>query len=267
MYIAIDIGATKTLIAAFSLRGRLLDSVRFLTDANETRFFDTLEQEIRNRFDLTQLRAIAIALPGPVQNSQPVFFGNLPWQPSDIQALLSDAFHVPIAVENDARASALAEGHRFYRGRTLFITLSTGIGVGIISRGVLDPDFTTYEPGHAGFTWDNRLQEWEDIASAQAVSSHYDSFVDQITDPTAWSTDIPARIAIGLVPVIETVRPTRIIFGGPLGEMLPSYAAPLRRLVTSALPADVKLPRFLSTKYQAESVLYGGYLLAHAAAR
>jgi predicted NBD/HSP70 family sugar kinase len=264
MYLCIDVGGTKTLVASFSLRGKLLQSLRFPTPPDQDRFFIELTDTLTTRFDLTRLRAIALALPGPVQHGHPVFFGNLPWHPSDIGAYLKQTFHVPTVVINDARASALAEGRRFHYGRSLFITLSTGIGVGVVSRGRLDDNYMTYEPGHAKFTWDGRTQEWEDIASAQAVSRAYDAFVDQIADPDAWLTNIPHRIALGLSSAIETVRPARIIFGGPLGEMLPRYSAPLRTILAHNLPRRYRL-RFIKTKYGTESVLYGLYFLARAA--
>lgn len=261
MYLAIDVGGTKTLLATFSARGRLQNSVRFPTDPDQHRWLITVLEHLKTEFDLSHTQAAAIALPGPVQNNKPVFYGNLPWGSYDIGEEVSRILKIPVTVANDARTSALAEGRRFRTGRSLFITLSTGIGVGVVNRGKLDPEFTTYEPGHAKFNWQGKTLEWEDIASAKAVSTLYKRPVDTITNADHWD-DIADRIAIGLAPVVSATRPTRIIFGGPLGEMLPRYRERLREAIKLNHAPPVRVPRMINTKHGADSVLYGCYILA-----
>ncbi|HEX8941129.1 MAG TPA: ROK family protein [Candidatus Limnocylindrales bacterium] len=66
---------------------------------------------------------------------------NLPgWDAIPLGARLEDAFGRPVAVENDATAATLAE-HRFGAGRgcddVVYLTVSTGIGGGVVSGGRL----------------------------------------------------------------------------------------------------------------------------------
>ena len=89
------------------------------------------------------LEAIGVAAPGPVERRTGVLLNppNLPgWRDVPLAQVLEDAFGVPVRVENDANAAAMAE-HRFGAGRgtldMIYLTMSTGVGGGVISGGRL----------------------------------------------------------------------------------------------------------------------------------
>lgn len=89
------------------------------------------------------LEAIGVAAPGPVDLAAGVLRNppNLPgWRDVPLVAELTSAFDVPVRIENDANAAALAE-HRFGAGRgtndLVYLTMSTGVGGGVISGGRL----------------------------------------------------------------------------------------------------------------------------------
>jgi glucokinase len=89
------------------------------------------------------LEAIGVAAPGPVDRESGLLRNppNLPgWRDVPLAAVLGEAFAVPVRVENDANAAALAE-HRFGAGRgtddLVYLTMSTGIGGGVICGGRL----------------------------------------------------------------------------------------------------------------------------------
>ena len=44
-------------------------------------------------------------------------------------------------------------------------------------------------------------------------------------------------------PLTASIKPDRIIFGGPLGLMLPSYRNILKKRLAASLPANHTLPR------------------------
>jgi glucokinase len=89
------------------------------------------------------LHGIGVGCTGPVDPVSGVLgsVDLLPgWQGGAIVAGLSEAFHVPVAMENDADAAGLAEAMRGAgRGkrRFLYVTVGTGIGVAIILDGTL----------------------------------------------------------------------------------------------------------------------------------
>jgi glucokinase len=89
------------------------------------------------------LVAIGVSAPGPSDPTTGIvsYPPNLPgWQEVPIARVLGDAFGVPVRLENDANAAALAEW-RFGAGRgardLAYLTMSTGVGGGLILDGRL----------------------------------------------------------------------------------------------------------------------------------
>ena len=90
-----------------------------------------------------QIAGIGVAAPGPLDNREGVLYSppNLPgWQAVPLRELLSQQFQRPVFVENDANAAALGELF-FGAGQgsrdMIYLTVSTGIGGGIIANGPL----------------------------------------------------------------------------------------------------------------------------------
>ena len=67
---------------------------------------------------------------------------------------------------------------------------------------------------------------------------------------------------LGLAPMTTSIKPDRIIFGGPLGLALNTYRTPLRKGLQAKLPAKIKMPRLVVAKYGSFSVIYGCYRYA-----
>jgi len=89
------------------------------------------------------LEVIGVSAPGPVDLRTGTLRNppNLPgWRDVPLVEVLSETFSVPVRIENDANAAALAE-HRFGAGRgatdIVFLTMSTGIGGGVLCGGRL----------------------------------------------------------------------------------------------------------------------------------
>ena len=260
MYLCIDVGDTKTLIALVDNRGKLLHSVKFLTNENQTKFYESLLQQIKVNFVLADIKTISVAMPGIVKHNRAIWLGNLPWHDFDIAKLLKTEFNLPVYVENDANLAALAEA-RNTQGRSLYFTFSTGIGGGVIENGALVKRYLDFEPGHIEFIYDGKKTEWEDLAAASAISAKYNKLTSEITDPADWH-EIIRRILLGLIPLTNSIKPDRIIFGGPLGLMLNTYRTPLRRALQQKLPNNITMPRLLLAKYGNFSVIYGCYYYA-----
>ena len=262
MDLCIDIGVTKTLIALLDKEGKVLHSVRFATIDDQNIFYDNLLQQIRVNFVLSNIKAISIAMPGIVKRNQAIWLGNLPWREFDLATMLKKdlAGDFPIFVENDANLAALAEA-RLCKGRTLYLTLSTGIGGGIVENGQLVKRYSDFEPGHTEYIWNNKKLEWEDIAAASAINKKYGRLVSEINDPDIWN-DVTERILLGLAPLVTSLKPDRIIFGGPLGLMLDSYRKQLKKGLVAKLPAKISAPRLHVAKYHDLSVIYGCYYYA-----
>lgn len=251
MYLGIDIGGTKTLIALFSRRGRVLKKVKFRTAQGSRTFLENLSEHLED-FEKYRIRSIVVAIPGLVQKNYSVKFGNRDWKNIDIFTPISSLFKVPIYFENDANLAALYEAHNLPR-RTIFLTFSTGIGGGIVEDNKIIPESSEFEPGHQKYSYRGQVKEWEDIAAASAIGAYY--HVDHATELRKKETmkDIADRIYLGLPDIIEKYHPQTIILGGPLGKIF--------RLYVKYLPKnlEVKLRR---PKRPNESVIYGCYLYA-----
>ena len=115
MFLCIDIGGTKTLIALLDSAGKILHSIQFPTIDDQTRFYKTLRQQLRASFVLSRVKVIAVAMPGIVKDNCAVYLGNLPWKNFDIASQLTADFAKPVFVNNDANLAGLAEAHDRWR--------------------------------------------------------------------------------------------------------------------------------------------------------
>ena len=150
LLIGLDIGGTKTAFVLSDTRGEILARRRQPTELSGDPRADVaemarvalelLEAEGAVRGDLVGAGA---SVPGPFDPVagrllQPP---NMPgWESVPVRDWLAEAFGCPVALENDANAAALAE-HRFGVGRghddLVYLTMSTGVGGGIVSGGAL----------------------------------------------------------------------------------------------------------------------------------
>jgi glucokinase len=131
------------------------------------------------------LDGIGIASPGPLDPLTGMLgeVGTLPgWQGQNLMTELHPGYSVPIAVENDADAAALAEsrwGASGGKGAFIYVTVSTGIGGGIVLDGKLYRGVGGSHPelGHQIIDPSGPLCYcrahgcWESLASGTAMSS------------------------------------------------------------------------------------------------
>lgn len=254
MYLAIDIGGTKTLIALFTRRGRVIRRRKFKTAQGMGTFISDLERNLED-FRKFKVRSVTVAVPGVVQKNYSVHFGNRNWDKIDLLTPIKSLFDVPIYFENDANLATLYEA-KGLPGRTVFLTFSTGIGGGIVEKGeIVKPDSDEFEPGHRIYTYNGVTREWEDLAAASALEKIY--HVDYATDLRKREEleDVASRINLGLADIIKEVKPNIIVFGGPMGKIF--------RLYSRYLPT-VPGVKYQKPKRPNESVIYGCYLYAKA---
>lgn len=147
LVVGVDLGGTQ--IRAAVLRGaNLLSRVGLLTGEDSTpdvvipRMWDVIEQALTLAdVTLDQVAGIGIGAPGPLDSRTGVVFSppNLAsWHNVPLRDIFFTRFNLPIFVENDANVAALAE-YMFGAGRgsqeIVYLTISTGIGGGIITKG------------------------------------------------------------------------------------------------------------------------------------
>lgn len=266
MYLAIDIGGTKTLIAAFNHRGKVIKKHRFKTPGNKKTFLAVLEAalipfSVRHRSKIEQ---VIIAIPGIIEDNIAVKFGNRPWKNLDLEKQLGHLFDCKITLENDANLATVFETSK-RKGLGLYLTFSTGIGGGLARKGQLAKNSGSVEPGHTTYIFDNKSLEWEDIASCAAIGAVYDRQATSVRGESAYE-DIALRVALGLPEVIQKYHPDYIVIGGPLAKLFHHFKADLRKDLKNLLP-NKSLPRIVPARRPKESVIYGCYLFAKARAK
>lgn len=146
--VGIDIGGTKLATVVADSTGHILSKVRKPTFAERgpayalQLLFDMVHETVElANLDQNSISAIGVSCGGPLDTKTGVVYSppNLPgWDALPLKAKLESEFGMPVTVENDANASALAE-YRFGGGRgydmLLYMTMSTGIGGGIVIDG------------------------------------------------------------------------------------------------------------------------------------
>lgn len=185
LVIGVDLGGTQIRTAV--LQGVSLKSrVGLLTGENPTperimpRIFQAVEQALAEAdVTLSAVKGIGIAAPGPLDNRTGVVFAppNLPgWDHIPLKDLFAHQFNVPIFVENDANTAALGE-YMFGAGRgskeMVYMTISTGIGGGIISGGKIleGVSGTAAELGHMTIDWRGERCNCGNIGCLEAITS------------------------------------------------------------------------------------------------
>lgn len=262
MYLTIDIGGTKTFIALFDKSGHIKKSLKFPTDKNEKTFLNKLFIHLKQLEITENPQNIVVAIPGLVENNSPKWFGNLPWQDPPIAETLKKLYTSPIYFENDANLATLYES-KFYSGKLIYLTFSTGIGGGLAENGRLLESSVSFEPGHKIYIYDKTPREWEDLASAKALIKALKA--DKITSVFSPKKlrEIARRVSLGLEDLIREYRPDTVVIGGPLGLILPRFRLHLYYRLRASLPRNIPLPKLRKAKNPTRSVSYGAYLYGH----
>ena len=261
MIVAVDTGGTKTLIASFSDDGKLTEHWKFPTPATTDEYVKVLSQELHRHFGDKTVDAVVIALPGIVQNGVAVWCNNLKWSNFDAGSAFKGVLGAtPVYIENDANLAGLAEARQLdpIAPLCLYVTISTGIGSGIITDGVIHHALKDSEIGRTLIEFDGTVREWETFASGKAIYNTYGKYARDITSTRVWHA-IADRISRGFLATIPVLQPDVIIIGGSIGTYFSHYSADLKNFLKERLPAHIPVPKILKAKHPEEAVIYGCY--------
>jgi glucokinase len=190
------------------------------------------------------VQAIGICAPGPLNPKTGVVINppNLPgWHNVPLADIVSNKYRVPCSVENDANAAGLAEAlHGAARGcsSVFYVTLSTGIGAGIILDGRIyhGRNGAAGEGGHVSIDYRSPIVCncgvpgcIEALASGSAVAARG-------LDPCRLSDceldELATMIGSWLGGVVSLLDPDIIVVGGGLSRI----GDPLFRRLRAVVP-------------------------------
>jgi glucokinase len=146
----VDLGGTKISTGIVDENGNIIKSIKIPTMAEKgpdvviERIEESIYQVLKDTgLEMSNLKGIGIGSPGPLNAKKGIVISppNLPhWSNVPIVEILSKRLGIEVRLENDANAAAIGE-HLFGSGRGVdnfvYITVSTGIGGGVIIEGKL----------------------------------------------------------------------------------------------------------------------------------
>jgi fructokinase len=176
------------------------------------------------------------------------------WAFTDLVAPLRAALGIPVAFETDVNAAALAESH-WGAGAGLdtfcYITVGTGIGGGALVNGRLLHGLLHPELGHMRIPHDRARDPFdgvcpyhgdcfEGLASGEAIRQRWGRPGQELSaDAAVWELE-SEYLALGLMNVVCTLSPQRIILGGGVPKqptLLPLVRRRLKQLLAGYLNA------------------------------
>lgn len=264
MYLAVDIGGTKTLICEFDKSGNIISKNRFETPKDYGEFIELFEKTYSNIKHKSKLKYCVIGAPGKMDREHGVgiAFSNLPWEHVSLERDIGRIVGVKAIIENDANLAGLSEAlllRKNYR-KVLYITVSTGIGGVLIVDGKIDPELADTEFGTMMFEHQGRLQQWQEFASGKAIVKKFGQKASDITDPNAWYV-IARNIALGLTNVINTLTPEVVVIGGGVGAHFDKYKDRLLEDIQLFGNNVVTIPVVVQAERAEDAVIYGCYEL------
>lgn len=266
MYVGIDIGGTKTLVAALDDNGVIVDSRRFPSNHNYGQFLHDLETNLKE-LPLEGDYKVCAGVSGLLDRRAGTVhaLGNLPWQDKPIRDDISRlAGGQPVIIENDSRLAGLSEAQlvKDQYDDVLFLTVSTGIGGAFIQNGRIAKALQDTEMGKMPLWHDGQYVHWEEFAGGRGVVNLLHKQADEITDPAEWRA-IGDNLAHGLGAACSVLQPQVIILGGSVGKYADKYSATIMDFLAKNLHPVVRQPRaVLAAQRPEESVIYGCYDLA-----
>lgn len=263
MYLGIDVGGTKTLVAVLDDRGVIQESQRFPTAKDYAAWRDKLA-DIVEKFSTKKFIACGVGVPGRIDRKRGIGIdmGNLPWHQVPVQLDLQKLLDCRVVVENDANLGGLSEAMLLTRySRVLYVTISTGIGTGFIVDKAIEPSFADSEGGKMMLEHHGKVEEWESFASGRAIVARYGKQAREITDAATWK-HICHDLALGLIDLIAVLQPQIIVLGGSVGGYYDTYKKYLDEALAVYHTPLVPIPPIKKASRPEEAVVYGCYDLA-----
>jgi len=265
--IGVDLSTKYTIVATSDLAGRVLEKEEFPTDANSqttlNRIIDSARKLIKKGIDI---EGIGISLPGLVdsETGNALFIPRFKWRDWNVAEEVRVATGLPVRVDNDANAMALAE---LWFGRPeirevrdfILILVEEGLGTGIVFDGQVYHGVVgaAGEFGHmiigtnAPVACASGSREcWEAFASERAALARYvkldggsnaygditfsqmmDRALNGESDARAALIETAHYLGIGISNLIKGLSPEAVIVGGQIARVWPLIAEELKTAV------------------------------------
>ena len=262
MLAGVELGGTKCVCVLATAGGKILAQERVDTEAPDITL-PRIRAVLRQWFGAGHaIGSLGLASFGPVNvdKSSPGWgrIGQTPkpgWTGVDIVAELVDGLRVPVALDTDVNGAALAEmrwGAATGLSDFAYVTIGTGVGVGLIVGGKPICGFGHAELGHMriarapGDSWAGSCPFHGDcvegLAAGPAIVARAGKRASLIaTDDPIWDL-VGHAIAQMLHNIVLTATPRRIFLGGGVISAQPQLFPIIRRVLQASLAGYVSSP-------------------------
>lgn len=295
--LGVDMGGTKISVGRVGISGCLLGEP--LTLPSRAVDFEAVVDVIcaAVRKEIAQagpgVAGVGVGCAGTIdrENGVVVTSPNLPLENAPLVRRLREELSLPVIIENDANAAAVAEhrvGAAVGMQHVVLLTLGTGIGGALILGGKLyrGAHGAAGELGHMVVEADGepcrcgRRGCWEQYASGTGLRRvafrtvglfERGAFSGESVGALAREGVAAAKVALaeianwlglGIVNTVNIFDPEMVVVGGGLGNLGELLLGPAREVLKEALPPGRDQTRLVSAALGADAGLIGAGLLA-----
>jgi predicted NBD/HSP70 family sugar kinase len=295
--IGVDVGTAKTVVATSDLAGRVLEQEEFHTDADANVTIRQIVSRVRKLTSKSRgtIEGIGVSLPGLVDpDSNKLYIPHFEWRDLPLVQELTAAAGIPVSMDNDANAAALAE---LWFGRPeirevrdfILVLVEEGVGTGI----VFDGQVYRGEGGAAGEFGHMTIGKgapvacasgshdcWEAFSSERAAVARYSRLTagldenlnidfGQLLD-LALQGESEARralketayyLGIGIANLIRGLAPEAVIVGGPIVRGWPLIADELKAAVEATICRGLPSTSIIASTLGSQPTLMGALSL------
>jgi glucokinase len=294
LVIGVDLGGTKIAAGAIDRRGAVTARVERPTPTSSQQdLLGALDELVRQIAEhVGGVEAVGFGIPSTIdqRSGRAVSSVHIPLADLDLRTRMGERFELPVAIDNDGNAAAIAEWKLGAGAGTrdmIMLTLGTGIGGGLILAGkpYRGSVGAGAELGHMVLKYDGPpcigdcpgRGHFEALASGTAA----DAVARSALSPDATGRDL-VRLALegdgrasealagigrilgaGLASLVNVFNPEVIVLGGGFGEAGELLFRPAREVVgREALSPGRDLVRIVPAELGAEAGLIGAGLIA-----
>ena len=276
--IGIDLGGTNIRAGIVKDNGKILNRYKARINRNTSYQISDQISNFIEKFDLTNILGIGIAIPGVIKSSGNIWAPNLPgWEDFPLSKILHERFpRTSTFIESDRNAMLIeekwlgvAKGHK----NIVFLIIGTGIGAGLM----LDGKIYRGSEGIAGsvgwlITDKNYLPEYKKIGCFEYMAAGPSITRKIKLDPLFISTQAEAgnpdalkvlrelgeEIGIGIADIVSILNPEIIVMGGGVSNLWKFFEVQLKTTIKKwSNPLAIKHLRVVPSSLGNEAGIIG----------
>lgn len=291
--IGVNITPTYTTVASSDLAGVIVRQESFPTDPDPDRTVNRIVETICRFSDHGSIEGVGISIPGLVTpaTGNVIFVPYFKWRDLPIAETISQATGLPVSIDNDANAVALAE---LWFGRPevrdardfIFVLVADGVGTGIIFDGQVYCGVrgAAGEFGHMIVGSNAPVlcscgndDCWEAFASERAATARYQKLVGARSAPDFETlidralagereaktalTETARYLAIGISNLVVGFSPEAVIVGGAITRAWSLIEKALTEKIERSVRRGVPSARILRSTLNGDPTLLGALSL------